>query len=125
MTKNKIKPHKGGRTTRLDIRLSEDEKQEISDKAKQCGINKTDLIVAAGALIESVGYFTFFYVLGGIVMVVGLLAGGFLPDQPSDHLPQSEKSLWQEIRELFRLETLREHSKLFIILISSDRKSVV
>lgn len=47
MTKNKIKPHKGGRTSRLDIRLSEDEKQEISDKAKQCGINKTDLIVAA------------------------------------------------------------------------------
>jgi MFS family permease len=76
-------------------------------------------IVAAGALIESVGYFTFFYVLGGIVMVVGLLAGGALPDQPSDHLPQSEKSVWQEIRELFRLETLRENSKLFIILISA------
>lgn len=76
-------------------------------------------IVAAGALIESLGYFTFFYVLGGIVMVVGLLAGGFLPDQPSEHLPQSEKSVWQEIRELFRLETLREHSKLFIILVSS------
>ena len=76
-------------------------------------------IVAAGALIESVGYFTFFYVLGGIVMVVGLLAGGALPDQPSDHLPQSEKSVWQEIRELFRLETLRDNSKLFIILISA------
>lgn len=76
-------------------------------------------IVAAGALIESVGYFTFFYVLGGIVMVVGLLAGGALPDQPSGHLPQSEKSVWQEIRELFRLETLRENSKLFIILISA------
>lgn len=76
-------------------------------------------IVAAGALIESVGYFTFFYVLGGIVMVVGLLAGGFLPNQPSDHLPRSEKSVWQEIRELFRLETLRENSKLFIILVSA------
>ena len=76
-------------------------------------------IVAAGALIESVGYFTFFYVLGGIVMAVGLLAGGALPDQPSDHLPQSEKSVWQEIRELFRLETLRENSKLFIILVSA------
>jgi MFS family permease len=76
-------------------------------------------IVAAGALIESVGYFTFFYVLGGIVMVVGLLAGGALPDQPSDHLPQSEKSVWQEIQELFRLETLRENSKLFIILVSA------
>lgn len=76
-------------------------------------------IVAAGALIDSVGYFTFFYVLGGIVMVVGLLAGGALPDQPSVDLPKSEKSLWQEIRDLFSLQTLRENGKLFIILISS------
>ena len=76
-------------------------------------------IVAAGALIDSVGYFTFFYVLGGIVMVVGLLAGGVLPDEPSVHLPRSEKGLWQEMRELFRLDTLRENTLLFIILISA------
>ncbi|HOZ38923.1 MAG TPA: MFS transporter [Anaerolineaceae bacterium] len=76
-------------------------------------------IVAAGALIDSVGYFTFFYVLGGIVMVVGLLAGGALPDQPSDNLPRSERGIWQEVRELFRVATLRENSKLFIILFSA------
>ena len=76
-------------------------------------------IVAAGALIDSVGYFTFFYVLGGIVMVVGLFAGGVLPDEPSVHLPRNEKGLWQEMRELFRLDTLRENTLLFIILISA------
>ncbi len=76
-------------------------------------------IVAAGALIDRVGYFTFFYVLGGIVMVVGLIAGGALPDQPSDNLLQSEKGIWQEIRDIFRLETVRGNSKLFIILISA------
>lgn len=76
-------------------------------------------IVAAGALIESVGYFIFFYVLGGIVTLVGLLAGGFLTDQPSHHLPKSEKRIWTEIRELFHRQTLRENSVLFIILISA------
>lgn len=76
-------------------------------------------IAAAGALIDSVGYFTFFYVLGGIVMLVGFAAGGALRDQPSDQLPKSEKSYFQEIRELFSLNTLRENSNLFIILISS------
>jgi len=76
-------------------------------------------IVAAGALIDRVGYFTFFYALGGIVMVVGLLAGRALPDESSDHLPGNEKGIWQEIRELFRVATLRENSKLFIILIST------
>ena len=43
----KIKSHKGGRTSRLDIRLSEAEKREIADKADLCGMNRTDLIVAA------------------------------------------------------------------------------
>jgi len=76
-------------------------------------------IVAAGALIDSVGYFTFFYVLGGIVMVIGLVAGIALPDQPSDQLPKSEKKFWQEIRELFSLETLRENKKLFILMLSA------
>lgn len=76
-------------------------------------------IVAAGALIDSVGYFTFFYVLGGIVMVVGLLAGGALPDQRSDQLPKSEKPFWQEIRELFSLTTLRQNLNLFILLLSA------
>ena len=76
-------------------------------------------IAAAGTLIDKVGYFIFFYVLGGIVMVVGLFAGGALRDQPSDHLPRNEKGLWQEIRELFRVATLKENSKLIIILISA------
>lgn len=76
-------------------------------------------IVAAGALIDTVGYFTFFYVLGGIVMVVGLLAGGALPDQPSNHLPRSDKGIWREIRDLFRVQTLLDNSKLFVLLISA------
>ena len=75
--------------------------------------------MAAGALIDTVGYFTFFYVLGGIVMVVGLLAGGALQDQPSNHLPRNEKGIWREIRDLFRVQTLRENSKLFVLLISA------
>src|SRR5512138_2464226 len=39
-------------------------------------------LVAAGILIDSVGYFTFFYVLGGIVALTGLVAGSLLHDTP-------------------------------------------
>ena len=39
-------------------------------------------MVAAGILIDSFGYFIFFYSLGGIVMLVGLVAGGLLKDTP-------------------------------------------
>jgi MFS family permease len=74
-------------------------------------------LVAAGMLIDQVGYFIFFYSLGGIVMVVGLVAGGLLRDVP---LPPSEgprRSFWSEFADLFNLDTLRQNRELFILLI--------
>ena len=40
-------------------------------------------MVAAGMLIDQVGYFIFFYVLGGIVMVIGLVGGLLLTGCPA------------------------------------------
>jgi MFS family permease len=74
-------------------------------------------MVAAGMLIDQVGYFIFFYSLGGIVMVVGLVAGSLLRDVP---LPQSDgprRSFWSEFSDLFNLDTLRQNRELFILLI--------
>lgn len=75
-------------------------------------------MVAAGILIDNVGYFTFFYTLGGIVMVVGLIAGSLLRDVP---LPvEGEKpriAFWAEFAQLFSLETLRKNKNLFILLL--------
>ncbi len=42
-------------------------------------------MVAAGMLIDSLGYFIFFYLLGGIVTVVGLIAGSLLHDVGRSH----------------------------------------
>jgi MFS family permease len=73
-------------------------------------------MVAAGMLIDSVGYFTFFYVLGGIVILVGLVAGSLLQDvdQPED---REKRSFWAEFSELFSLDTLKNNRELFILLI--------
>jgi MFS family permease len=75
-------------------------------------------MVAAGMLIDSVGYFTFFYLLGGIVIVVGLVAGSLLQDVP---LPlgsdQPQRSFLSEFSELFDINTLKENRALFILLI--------
>jgi len=43
----KIKSHKGGRTARLDIRLTPQEKEMILNKALKMKITATDLIVKA------------------------------------------------------------------------------
>jgi MFS family permease len=74
-------------------------------------------MVAAGVLIDSVGYFTFFYSLGGIVMVIGLIAGSQLKDIPIPMDPPT-RSFLAEFGELFSLDTLRQNRPLFILLIN-------
>lgn len=73
--------------------------------------------VAAGVFIDQFGYFIFFYFLGGLVMLAGLVAGMALKEQPSDLDPTSEKTYWSEIKELFSLNTIRDNKQLFILLI--------
>ena len=74
-------------------------------------------MVAAGILIDSVGYFIFFYALGAIVMVIGLAAGSQLKDVPTPLEPPA-RSFLAEFSELFSLETLRQNRPLFILLLN-------
>ena len=74
-------------------------------------------LVAAGILIESLGYFTFFYVLGGIVLLTGAVAGGFLKEPPIPATDEHKGSFWSEFSGLFSTETVRKNRQLFILLI--------
>lgn len=47
--KRSIKPHKGGRTANLSLRLTPDEKQAIIDQAETEGINVVELIIKSVA----------------------------------------------------------------------------
>lgn len=76
-------------------------------------------LVAAGIFIENLGYFTFFYLLGGIVMVVGLVAGGAIREPSRLDLPSPERRFWQEIRDLFDVKTITENKALFLLLLSA------
>jgi MFS family permease len=75
-------------------------------------------LTAAGALIDQVGYFTFFYVLGGIVILAGLIGGGMLRDAPlpvEAHQPQ--KPFLAEFAELFQWRTVTQNRTLFLLLL--------
>lgn len=75
-------------------------------------------MVAAGILIDALGYFVFFYALGGIVILVGLVGGLLLKDQAEIAVAQVDRpSFFQEFKELFSLQTLKENKTLFILLI--------
>lgn len=76
-------------------------------------------MVAAGILIDSFGYFIFFYSLGGIVMVVGLVAGSLLEDTPSGEIESDapRPPFWQEFTELLKIDVLRDNRNLFTLLL--------
>jgi MFS family permease len=74
-------------------------------------------LVAAGILIDSFGYFVFFYALGGVVIVVGLVAGSLLQDAPVPDIITSHKPFWSEFGELFNMDTIRQNRQLFILLL--------
>ncbi len=74
-------------------------------------------LVAAGILIENLGYFTFFYALGGIVLLTGAIAGGFLKEPPIPETDEHKGSFWSEFSGLFSTETVRKNRQLFILLI--------
>ncbi len=74
-------------------------------------------MVAAGMLIDAVGYFIFFYVLGGIVLVTGLVAGYFLHDTPLPETETTHPPFWSEFASLFNMDTLRNNRELFVLLL--------
>lgn len=74
-------------------------------------------MVAAGILVDSFGYFIFFYSLGGIVMAVGLVAGYLLEDTPAIESDVPRPPFWQEFTELFRIDVLKENRDLFTLLL--------
>jgi MFS family permease len=75
-------------------------------------------MVAAGMLIETFGYFIFFYALGGIVILVGFLGGFFLQEpEITPDVNAIRPPFWKEFAELFSIKTLKENRTLFILLI--------
>lgn len=74
-------------------------------------------LTAAGMLIDSLGYLTFFFVLGAIVIGVGVVAGSLLKDAPLTGKSEPASSFWAEFAGLFKLDLLKEHRQLFILLL--------
>ena len=71
---------------------------------------------ASGLLIETFGYFTFFYLIGGLVFVLGLIGGLTMREQPVTEPPPP--SYWGQIADTFRSQNLRVNRDLFLLLLT-------
>ena len=68
-----------------------------------------------GLLIEALGYYAFFFIVGGLVLVLGLI--GNFQIQESPDLTPLEIGTFSHIRKTFRKENLKEYKDFFIVLI--------
>ena len=69
---------------------------------------------ASGLIIEAWGYFTFFYLIGGMVFVLGLIGGLLVHEQPDPTTPS--RSYWGQIGDTFKSANLRANRDLFLLL---------
>lgn len=74
----------------------------------------------AGMVIEQFGYFVFFYGLGGLVTLTGLIGGLLMKDAPVSDAERFQKRppFWHEVLHLFRVSVVRENRVLFLLFLS-------
>jgi MFS family permease len=74
----------------------------------------------AGMVIEQFGYFVFFYGLGGLVALTGLIGGLLLKDAPVSPEEQHQERLpyWREVFNTFRFSIVRENKILFLLFLA-------
>jgi len=69
----------------------------------------------SGLLIENLGYFAFFYIIGGLVFVLGLVGGLLVQEERPTDVPQ--KSYWKQLTEAFQWRTLTANRDFFLVLL--------
>lgn len=71
----------------------------------------------AGLIIDAVGYFPFFYLVGGMVFVLGIIAS-LLLEEPKYPSVIPTETYWQSITNTFRWSSLRQQKDLLYLLIA-------
>jgi len=70
----------------------------------------------AGMIIQAVGYYWFFYIIGGIATVIGLVCAPMLKERIQTDKPEGR--YWQKIADTFQLSSLRQNKDFFKLMIS-------
>ena len=68
----------------------------------------------AGFLIELFGYYAFFYMVGGLVFILGLVGGMSIREPLDQAYPVG--SYWEQIADSFRLKNLAANRDVFLVL---------
>jgi MFS family permease len=74
----------------------------------------------AGIIIDTFGYFIFFYLLGGTVSLIGLIAGLIMkePKFLDETIQKPKESLWRGIINALTPRTIRKNKILFLLFLN-------
>lgn len=68
----------------------------------------------AGMIIQLFGYYTFFYIIGGLVFVLGFIGSFFVHEEPVTEKPKG--SYWGQIADSLRWKNLVANRSFFLVL---------
>jgi MFS family permease len=68
----------------------------------------------AGLIIDNLGYYNFFYAIGGLVFILGLVGSFFVHEEPVTEKPQG--NYWRQLSESFQWKNLIDHREFFLVL---------
>jgi len=68
----------------------------------------------AGMIIDQLGYYAFFYIIGGAVFVLGLVGSFYVKEEPPAVKPAM--SYWRQISDSFHWRNLVENRNFFLVL---------
>ncbi len=68
----------------------------------------------AGIVIDLLGYQAFFYIVGGLVLLVGLISAPMLREVKPEEPPKG--TYWGQIAKTFKLDNLRKNRDFFIVM---------
>jgi MFS family permease len=68
----------------------------------------------AGIIIEAVGYPMFFYIIGGLVLVVGIVAAPLLKEEQPKEPPTG--TYWGQIVNTFKIKNIRKNRDFFLVM---------
>ena len=69
----------------------------------------------AGPIIQALDYFAFFYLIGGLVFVLGVVGGLLVQEEPPAAPPRG--TYWSQLAESFRWRSLLANRDFFLVLL--------
>ena len=70
----------------------------------------------AGFIIQEIGYYWFFYIIGGLAAIIGAVCVPNIPEEIQTEKP--EGTYWEQIVSTFQFSSLRQNRDFFLVLIS-------